>query len=121
MEEDRREQSEQPLDCVCILYECDCRYYDCDHCFIFFLENKSHGVEPFALILSLHIANHLVMNNREEISGRFIMDMQQQRGVRDIKNDIVFSKFYFRSQICITSIEIWCDNSPKRPPQMSCK
>ncbi len=64
MEEDR-EQSEQPLDCFCILYECDCRYSDCDHCFIFFQENKSHSVEPLhwssVYTLLIHVMNNNVL------------------------------------------------------------
>jgi hypothetical protein len=75
MEEDEEEQPKQTC-CrriggsrvsshliVFNLNECICRYSDCDHCVFFFQENKSYGVEPFALILCLHTADHHVTNN----------------------------------------------------------
>jgi hypothetical protein len=41
MEEDRREQSGQPLGFACILFKCDSSCSDCDHCSLVFQENKS--------------------------------------------------------------------------------
>jgi hypothetical protein len=75
MEEDRHEQSEQPFDCICLLYECGCSDYD--HCFLFFKENKSHGVKPFTLILCLHVADHHITKKYDHLG---VKDSTGSRG-----------------------------------------
>ncbi len=49
----------------------------CDHCFHFFQENKSYGVEPFALILCLHVADNHVTNKVNPITTVVLREYDQ--------------------------------------------
>ncbi len=52
-----RNKSEHPLDCVFILYGCDCRCFDCDHCFFSFRRinhvelNHLHWFSVYTLLI----------------------------------------------------------------------